>query len=81
MLKLGARFYDRSGVVRALMAPGLALQALTTREPDLPQLEVAVAALSAVLAAEHPGNAGAGRASSLSPTAAHPVRCPAARPL
>ena len=54
VLKLGARFYDRSAVVRALMAPGLALQALTTREPDLPQLEVAVAALSAVLTAEHP---------------------------
>jgi len=54
VLKLGARFYDRSRLVRALMAPGLALQALTTREPDLPQLEVAVAALSAVLTAEHP---------------------------
>jgi uncharacterized protein YqhQ len=54
VLKLGARFYDRSSVVRLLMAPGLAMQALTTREPDLPQLEVAVAALSAVLVAEHP---------------------------
>ena len=38
--------------VRALMWPGLKLQLLTTREPDLQQLEVAIAALQAVLARE-----------------------------
>jgi uncharacterized protein YqhQ len=52
VLKLGARMYDRSVLARWLMAPGLALQALTTREPDLPQIEVAIAALQAVLVAE-----------------------------
>jgi uncharacterized protein YqhQ len=40
--------------VRALMLPGLKLQLLTTREPDLAQLAVAIAALNAVLAVESP---------------------------
>ncbi len=39
---------------RALMWPGIQLQRLTTREPDLPQLAVAIAALEAVLAVENP---------------------------
>ena len=39
---------------RALMAPGMQLQKLTTREPDLAQLAVAIAALEAVLAVEDP---------------------------
>jgi len=34
------------------MRPGLALQRLTTREPSLDQVEVAVASLRAVLTAE-----------------------------
>jgi uncharacterized protein YqhQ len=38
--------------VRAVMWPGMQLQKLTTREPDLQQLEVSIAALSAVLAVE-----------------------------
>jgi uncharacterized protein YqhQ len=38
--------------VRALMRPGLALQRLTTRQPDLAQLEVAIASLRAVMTAE-----------------------------
>ncbi len=42
-----------------LMMPGLKLQLLTTREPDHAQLAVAIAALSAVLAVETPGEAGA----------------------
>jgi len=41
--------------VRALMWPGLKLQLLTTREPDHSQLEVAIAALKAVLEREKPG--------------------------
>jgi uncharacterized protein YqhQ len=45
--------------VRALMWPGLKLQLLTTREPDLDQLEVAIAAMDAVLAVETPGAASA----------------------
>jgi len=38
--------------VRALMKPGLLLQKLTTRQPSLEQVEVAVASLRAVLTAE-----------------------------
>ncbi len=41
--------------VQVLMWPGLKLQLLTTREPDLHQLAVAIAALEAVLAHETPG--------------------------
>jgi uncharacterized protein YqhQ len=37
------------------MWPGLQLQKLTTREPDLDQLAVAIAAMDAVLAVETPG--------------------------
>jgi uncharacterized protein YqhQ len=38
--------------VQIVMSPGLALQRLTTREPDLAQLAVAIAALEAVLREE-----------------------------
>ncbi len=41
--------------VQLVMAPGMALQRLTTREPDAGQLAVAIAALEAVLAREAPG--------------------------
>ena len=41
-----------SRAVRVLMRPGLALQQLTTREPTLDQLEVAIAALRAVMTTE-----------------------------
>jgi len=43
--------------VRGVMWPGLQLQKLTTRDPDVDQLAVAVAALDAVLAVETPGQA------------------------
>lgn len=46
------------GWVRAIMFPGLQLQKLTTREPELDQLAVAIAALQAVLAKEPEGGAG-----------------------
>jgi uncharacterized protein YqhQ len=39
---------------RILMWPGMQLQKLTTREPDLSQLAVAIAALESVLAVENP---------------------------
>jgi uncharacterized protein YqhQ len=42
------------GWARVLMWPGMQLQRLTTREPDLSQLAVAIAALEAVLAVENP---------------------------
>jgi uncharacterized protein YqhQ len=41
--------------VRTVMWPGLQLQKLTTREPDLDELAVAIAAMNAVLAIEKPG--------------------------
>jgi uncharacterized protein YqhQ len=41
--------------VQMIMYPGLQLQRLTTREPDLDQLAVSIAALSAVLERETPG--------------------------
>ena len=49
----------RRGWVQAIMAPGLQLQKLTTREPDLDQLAVSIAALQAVLEVEKPGEASA----------------------
>ena len=42
---------------RVLMWPGIQLQRLTTKEPDLAQLAVAIAALQAVLAVERPEEA------------------------
>jgi uncharacterized protein YqhQ len=54
LIKLAGRYRNR-GWVRALMWPGLQLQLLTTREPDLDQLAVAIAALQAVLERETPG--------------------------
>jgi uncharacterized protein YqhQ len=54
LIKFAGRNRSR-GWVRALMWPGLKLQLLTTREPDLHQLAVAIAALQAVLAREKPG--------------------------
>jgi len=42
--------------VQIVMWPGLKLQLLTTREPDLYQLAVAIAALEAVLELETPGD-------------------------
>jgi uncharacterized protein YqhQ len=45
--------------VQIIMYPGLQLQKLTTREPDLDQLAVSIAALQAVLAVETPGQASA----------------------
>ncbi len=45
----------RRGWVQMVMWPGLQLQKLTTRAPDLEELGVAIAALEAVLAREAPG--------------------------
>jgi uncharacterized protein YqhQ len=47
VLRLSAKHGD-SGFSRALVAPGLLLQRLTTREPDLSQIEVAIASLRRV---------------------------------
>lgn len=51
-IKLSAKYYERSALVRFVAAPGLALQRLTTREPDEQMLEVSIQALKHVLQAE-----------------------------
>lgn len=48
LMRLGAANY-RHRVVRWLLAPGLALQGLTTREPDDSMIECAIAALNRVM--------------------------------
>ncbi|MGA9876088.1 MAG: DUF1385 domain-containing protein [Solirubrobacteraceae bacterium] len=55
IIKFAGRNRNR-GWVKAIMWPGLKLQLLTTREPDLDQLAVAIASLEAVLALETPGS-------------------------
>jgi uncharacterized protein YqhQ len=45
--------------VQLVMYPGMQLQKLTTREPDLDELAVSIAALQAVLEVEKPGEASA----------------------
>jgi uncharacterized protein YqhQ len=52
-IKWGASHIDHPAVA-SIMAPGLALQGLTTREPDASQMEVAGAALREVLRLERP---------------------------
>jgi uncharacterized protein YqhQ len=53
VLRLSAK-HGRSGFFRALVAPGLLLQRLTTREPDLSQIEVAIASLRRVAHGDGP---------------------------
>ncbi len=48
LMRLGAANY-RIRIVRWLLAPGLALQGLTTREPDDSMIECAIASLKSVL--------------------------------
>ncbi len=51
VIKYAGRHKD-SRAMQLVMLPGLLLQKLTTREPDLSQIEVAIAALEAVAAVE-----------------------------
>ena len=51
VIRFAAKHMDKRWV-RFLMRPGLALQRLTTREPSLDQLEVAIASLRAAMTAE-----------------------------
>jgi uncharacterized protein YqhQ len=50
-LRLGAKF-PNSAVMRAIMAPGLWLQKITTKPPDPDQIEIAVASFDEVLRME-----------------------------
>lgn len=54
LMRLGAANY-RFRIVRWLLAPGLALQSLTTREPDDSMIECAIAALDRVMLRDRPG--------------------------
>jgi uncharacterized protein YqhQ len=51
IIRLSSRFY-RNPICRALTVPGLALQRLTTEEPDDRQLEVAITALQSAFDCE-----------------------------
>jgi uncharacterized protein YqhQ len=51
LVRFGARHYGNS-LVRAIYAPGLWLQSLTTRPPDRSMLEVSIASLESCLAAD-----------------------------
>ncbi|GAB4410314.1 MAG: DUF1385 domain-containing protein [Anaerolineae bacterium] len=44
--------HQKNPIMKLLIAPGLALQGMTTREPDLSMLEVSIAALKKLLAEE-----------------------------
>ena len=57
IMKFGAS-HAKNPIIRTLLVPGLALQAMTTREPDDSQLETAISALNEVIEADnvaHPG--------------------------
>jgi uncharacterized protein YqhQ len=56
IIKLFGKHRDKRWA-QILMWPGMQLQKLTTRQPDLSQLAVAIAALEAVLAVENPEQA------------------------
>ena len=51
--QLGAK-YAKNPMVRILLMPGLALQAMTTRQPDDAQLETAIVALKKVVETDNP---------------------------
>jgi uncharacterized protein YqhQ len=50
-IRFSARHMDNR-VIRAITAPNLAMQRLTTREPDSDMLEVAITAFNGMMAAE-----------------------------
>jgi uncharacterized protein YqhQ len=66
LVRFGARHYGNR-LVRAIYAPGLWLQSLTTRQPDESMLEVSIASLESCLAADRDLEA-------VPPTATAPVR-------
>jgi uncharacterized protein YqhQ len=69
VIRFAARHMDKRWV-RIAMRPGLALQRLTTRQPSLDQLEVAIASLKAAMTAEQLAEVAArsAPARSVSPT-------------
>jgi len=69
VIRASARNMQR-GWVRAAMKPGLLLQRLTTREPSLDQLEVAIASLRAAMTLEQLGEVDSRTVGSPTPAAA-----------
>jgi len=57
IMKFGAAHIDNS-IVRVLLAPGLMLQAITTREPDDSQIEAAISALNEVIEIDRTADSG-----------------------
>jgi uncharacterized protein YqhQ len=51
LLRLGGK-YPESPLMKAIVAPGLLLQSLTTRYPDESQMEVAIASMQELLERE-----------------------------
>jgi uncharacterized protein YqhQ len=68
VLRLGAR-YSGSPVMRALMAPGLWLQKITTKPPSTDQIDVAIAAFAEVRRMEGATSAGSPAESPAPPPA------------
>ena len=66
LMRLGAANY-RYRVVRWLLAPGLALQGLTTREPDDSMIECAIASLQRVMQRDEVAATGSESAEALLP--------------
>jgi uncharacterized protein YqhQ len=52
LLKFSAK--SESKMINALVAPGVMIQRITTREPDEKEIEVAIASVKTLLAKEHP---------------------------
>ena len=71
IIRFSAR-HDKNPAMRALIAPGLLLQKLTTREPDDQMVACAIAALEPVLAADRAASEEAA-AFAPAPVAAHPA--------
>jgi hypothetical protein len=57
IMKFGAS-HTRNPVIRVLLAPGLLLQAMTTREPDDSQIEAAISALNEVIEIDKAADSG-----------------------
>ena len=52
IIRLEGKYYCKSKIVRILMWPGIQFQRLTTREPSLKQLSVAISSLNSCIAEE-----------------------------
>ena len=70
ILKLGAA-YERIPAMRALIAPGLLLQRITTRRPDNGMIEIAVASLEEAIAGD--AEYAKGRSATAEPAAGGPA--------